>query len=197
MSAGPTAARVYEDLRALLLRGAVRPGGHLDPAVIAPQLVSSTTPVREALNRLVGEGLVETRQGSGFSLPLVDVVSLKDVLCWAGDIARVALRGSRPLSREGSPSTGDHAGRSAAVFAAIARGSGNTEHLDAMQRCNDRLHAIRTVELDVLGDAGEELLALEGALIQGDRRGIRHLVNAYVRRRCMRASQLIRRRYHD
>lgn len=197
MNAGPTAARIYEDLRSLLVRGDMRPGTHLDPAAIAAQLISSTTPVREALNRLLGEGLVETRQGSGFYLPLVDVVSLKDLLRWTGDIAQLALRSSCVADLSVTDVATGHAGRSAAVFAAIARSSGNSEHLEAMNRCNDRLHAVRLGEVDVLGNTEAELLTLEAATDQGDRHIIRRLVNAYVRRRCSLASQLVRRRYVD
>ncbi len=197
MNAGPTAIRVYEDLRAMVVSGDMRPGAHLDPTVIAPQLASSTTPVREALNRLMGEGLVEARQGSGFSLPLVDSVSLKDVLCWVGEIAQLALRSPSRLETAWPKAAGGHAESSATVFNAIASASRNGEHRGAMQRCNDRLHAIRAREFAVLEDAGEELLQLEAAMRQADRVLVRRLVSAYVRRRCARASQLVRLLYHN
>ena len=71
-AAGPTAERIYEALKAYILRGAFRPGARLDPAALAESLNSSVTPVRAGLNILVGEGLVETGTGEGFHLPLVD-----------------------------------------------------------------------------------------------------------------------------
>ena len=52
-------------LRAALEYG-LAPGQHLSVADIAASLKLSTSPVREALSRLCGEGLVEDRRGLGY-----------------------------------------------------------------------------------------------------------------------------------
>ncbi|MFM9106351.1 MAG: GntR family transcriptional regulator [Chloroflexota bacterium] len=50
----------YEAIRSWIVEGALQPGEHLRDAELAAALGLSRMPVREALLRLVGEGLVET-----------------------------------------------------------------------------------------------------------------------------------------
>jgi DNA-binding GntR family transcriptional regulator len=56
----------YERIRALILDGEVLPGARLGQVELADQLGISRTPVREALGRLTGEGLVEFLPNRGF-----------------------------------------------------------------------------------------------------------------------------------
>lgn len=68
-------------LRAALEYG-LAPGQHLSVADIAASLKLSTSPVREALSRLCGEGLVEDRRGLGYfsrAAPVEDIVGLLDL----------------------------------------------------------------------------------------------------------------------
>jgi DNA-binding GntR family transcriptional regulator len=58
--------RAYERIRALILDGEVLPGARLGQVELAEQLGISRTPVREALGRLTGEGLVEFLPNRGF-----------------------------------------------------------------------------------------------------------------------------------
>jgi len=58
------------------------PGQHLSVADIAASLNLSTSPVREALSRLCGEGLIEDRRGLGYftrATPLEDILGLLDL----------------------------------------------------------------------------------------------------------------------
>jgi DNA-binding GntR family transcriptional regulator len=56
----------YERLRALVLGGDVAPGTRLGQVELAAQLGISRTPIREALRRLSGEGLVDFHPNRGF-----------------------------------------------------------------------------------------------------------------------------------
>lgn len=64
------------------IEGGLAPGQHLSVADIAASLSLSTSPVREALSRLCGEGLVEDRRGLGYftrPTPLEDILGLLDL----------------------------------------------------------------------------------------------------------------------
>ncbi|HLU28023.1 MAG TPA: GntR family transcriptional regulator [Glycomyces sp.] len=59
--APPTATKsafAYMRLRDMIVSGTLAPGEVINQAVVAPQIGVSTTPLREALRRLEGEGLV-------------------------------------------------------------------------------------------------------------------------------------------
>ena len=66
----------YERIRGQILAGDVPAGARLHQVEIAEQLGISRTPVREALRRLTGEGLVEFRDHRGFRVaaPPIDRV---------------------------------------------------------------------------------------------------------------------------
>ena len=56
----------YERIRGLVLSGELAPGTRLGQVELAERLEISRTPVREALRRLGGEGLVEGHSNHGF-----------------------------------------------------------------------------------------------------------------------------------
>jgi len=56
----------YEKIRALVLDGEMAPGARLSQLELAERLGVSRTPVREALRRLAGEGLVDALPQRGF-----------------------------------------------------------------------------------------------------------------------------------
>src|SRR5829696_6166977 len=56
----------YERIRSLVLSGELAPGTRLGQVELAERLGISRTPVREALRRLGGEGLVEGHSNHGF-----------------------------------------------------------------------------------------------------------------------------------
>lgn len=56
---------IYEDLLGRLVSGQLRPGSHLAEPQIAAELGCSRTPLRSALTRLVGEGLLQQRRHRG------------------------------------------------------------------------------------------------------------------------------------
>lgn len=71
--------RALADLRERIRVGAFAPGARITAKDVAEDLGLSPTPVREAMARLAGEGLLEERRGDGFflrSLSLADVEGL-------------------------------------------------------------------------------------------------------------------------
>jgi DNA-binding GntR family transcriptional regulator len=63
----------YEQIRTLILNGTFAPGERLGQVELAETLGISRTPVREALRRLAGEGLVIARTNHGFRVAEISI----------------------------------------------------------------------------------------------------------------------------
>lgn len=196
MNAGLTSERVLDALRRALLEHRFRPGDRLDPAHLAAPLSSSVTPVREALYVLAGEGLVETRTSDGFHVPQLDEPALRDRYHWNGQLARLAI-GSRELRTSPPPpgESDDLSDLAAATMTGISQLTGNIEIHRAMASLNARLHAVRTVEPEVMADIPQELAQIRGALAANDWQALRKLVSAYCGRRERAAAAILRALY--
>ncbi|MGN8001174.1 GntR family transcriptional regulator [Sphingomonas sp. 22176] len=199
MNAGQTAERVHGVLRMQIMHGLFRPGGRLDPAVLATTLASSVTPVRDALHRLTGEGLVETRTAGGFYLSPLDEPRLEDLYDWSGELLLLAVRAwrspfapGRTAEMNGDVSLAD---RTAALFLAIAHHSQNGEHAHAVDRLNAHVHAVRMVEPAIIGATDAELDALAASVSADDHAAFRRLCASYHRRRRRAAAALVRAVY--
>lgn len=84
------ATNLYDLIRADLLAGAFDPGSKLAIEAVATRYASGQTPVREALNRLTSEGLVERRDQRGFAVAGVsdaDLIEITRTRCWLEEIA--------------------------------------------------------------------------------------------------------------
>ena len=68
MHAASSSQRAYMQLREQLLRSQLMPNEKINEVALASKMEISRTPLREALNRLVAEGLLVDR-GRGFSVP--------------------------------------------------------------------------------------------------------------------------------
>ena len=69
----------YGALRERVLSGALRPGAEFSELELADQLSMSKTPVREALGRLVAEGLIEAFPRRGYRVTPVTVKDINDL----------------------------------------------------------------------------------------------------------------------
>jgi DNA-binding GntR family transcriptional regulator len=76
--APPLAEQIYATLRQQLRSGAFKMGDRIVDASLAKALTVSRTPVREALARLVADGLLETREG-GFQIPMPTVTAMEEI----------------------------------------------------------------------------------------------------------------------
>lgn len=72
----PTAVRIADQLRESIIDGAFSPGDQINEAQVAAQLSVSRGPVREALHRLVQEGLLLSRPNRGV---FVQELTMRDV----------------------------------------------------------------------------------------------------------------------
>lgn len=76
---------VYEQLRADVLNGSLRPGEKLGAEALRSRFNTGSSPVREALNRLLSEGLVALEEQKGFRVAPVSKEELSELVkarCW-------------------------------------------------------------------------------------------------------------------
>ena len=88
--ASTRATNVYDQLRGDLLGGELEPGAKLAIEALAERYQASATPLREALNRLVSDGLVERREQRGFVVAAISAEDLAEITktrCWLEEIA--------------------------------------------------------------------------------------------------------------
>ncbi|MBV1788699.1 GntR family transcriptional regulator [Marinobacterium sp. D7] len=84
------ATSLYDKLRTDLISGELLPGSRLAIEALAARYSASATPLREALNRLVSEGLVERRELRGFAVARIseqDLAEITKTRCWLEELA--------------------------------------------------------------------------------------------------------------
>lgn len=186
--AGQTApySRAVEAIRERLATGQVAPGANMVVGDIAQDLDLSPTPVREALVRLAGEGLIEDRRGKGyFAWPLgaADISELYQthqaylriaLETWA---AHGALSASSGLAASSEPPS------CAAVFDQIVRSSGNRILWEDYRHLTERMARVRLVESVVLRNVEAESAGLRQALDGSDLEALKTAIDAYHARR--------------
>lgn len=203
MNPGPTVERVIETLRRQIFENRFQPGDRLEPSAIATELVASVTPVRDALNRLAGEDLVEIRSSGGFRLPTIDEPLLQDLYQWSQQLLIVAIS-SWPqaqtlaaLAVEPHSKEGTLADRTARLCMAVATASTNGQHAAAMRRLNGRLHVARTLEPQVLDTGDSELDEWVEIIGKNDRQSLRTTIAGYHKRRFRAAASIVRAIYRN
>ncbi len=83
---------VYEHLRADVLSGRLRPGEKLGAEALRNRFNTGSSPVREALNRLLSEGFVALEEQKGFRVAPVSREELSELVkarCWIDGAAIV------------------------------------------------------------------------------------------------------------
>ena len=81
---------VYIQLRSDLLSGKLRPGEKLAAEALRSRFKIGSTPIREALNRLLAEGFVALEAQKGFSVAPVSEKDLRELVtarCWIDGMA--------------------------------------------------------------------------------------------------------------
>lgn len=99
------ASSVYERLRSDILRGQLTPGDKLRIEFVSERYDAGHSPVREALNRLSSDGLVDRRDQRGFyvaAASLADLLELTRTRCWLEETGlRESMRAFTPEWEEG------------------------------------------------------------------------------------------------
>jgi DNA-binding GntR family transcriptional regulator len=149
--------KAYSHIHDKLTSGTLRPGLRLSNRKVAQEIGVSFTPVREALNRLVSEGLLEYRDGVGVFVPeatrreieeLYDVREMLECAVVARECGRLSQRTLQELrdlhgemcriveSVEEAGQMGEHGQRfrelDSAFHLTLIRGTGNRQLLDVV-----------------------------------------------------------------
>lgn len=89
---GNMVADIHERLRAMIIEFELRPGERLNEMHLSDRLGVGRTPIREAINRLLVEGLVEFQPNRGFLIRQFDVKEIEDLFEVRGIIEVGAVR---------------------------------------------------------------------------------------------------------
>lgn len=195
MSPSHVVEPTYRKLKQKLLEGVWPLGHRLEAARLADELGVSMTPVRDCLNRLVGERLVDLRPGEGFRVAYLNDGMLRDIFEFNAALLVFAIHVSGPGRQPGARVTSSerHAEHVAALFEAIAKVAGNAALAQTVAALNDRLHAARCLDPDIFGDCELEIEQIAAEFQEGsDKDALRHRLIAYHERRKQAASQYIR-----
>ncbi|WP_368565564.1 GntR family transcriptional regulator [Pseudoxanthomonas sp. UTMC 1351] len=156
---------LYGQIRRALQSGRYLPGQRIDPTSIAAEFNTSPTPVRFALYRLVGEGLVADHARSGLHVPLPTEVAMRDLYDWMQRLLLMACDiGVSPVARKTGElnlaSADDLVKLTWQLFDAIASATAHRSLHQAVKQTNDRLAPIRWAKQGLLEHAFEELSEL-------------------------------------
>lgn len=83
--------KVFEWLKSQILNFRLLPGVKISDKEVADQLGISRSPVREALNRLAEQGLVEVRQNRGFTVKVFTVQEIKELYTLRANLEKMAV----------------------------------------------------------------------------------------------------------
>lgn len=177
--------RVYHAVKARVIACEFSPGRRIYLEPVAEMLGVSTTPVREALNRLAAEDLVIKAPRKGFialRLRRQRLIGHYDItrLLLTHELARLdaAKRRALPefepivsvlhkLRRHAITDFHALATYTGDVFTGIASLGENADIVEAIGRANDRLHYVRMLECQLLPELQSELVLLCELLLAG------------------------------
>ncbi len=151
-------------LRERLRDGAFPPGRRIAAVDVADSLRLSATPVREALSRLAGEGLLDELRGQGFYVPLYTSADVADLyrLSWAQ--LRISLCRERPrVGPQGCAQAfleQDPVSAVERLFSSWMAETGSRVLAGCYRRTQAQLAPLRRLEHEVFADLEEEAVQL-------------------------------------
>ncbi len=202
--------RVYEAIKARVIAYEFPEGERIYIERIAEQLGVSTTPVREALNRLAAQNLVIKAPRKGFIAMTLSEANLlghywliRILLTHEVEMLDARLRRNLPndepiahvltkLQRPRQPDVGMLARYTADIFAHIGSLRKNAMVMHSIDTANDHLYYIRTVECQHLDDVRGELIALCELLLAARCKELIAAIDKYHDRRVVLLPKLMK-----
>lgn len=185
-----TGERIYTRLKAAVLAGSLTPHARLDFVELAEAFGVSTTPVREAAMRLLGEGLLEPHTKGGTRPVVASEMRLRALLDIHAKLSLAAVDWVVQPSDDARPEPSlDYEGRIRSFFRDHVQAGANPELVRIMERLSDQLAPFRHREPRLIADVDPELAALRGSRQSPVQ--LRRLLRAYHRRRAALVPQLV------
>jgi DNA-binding GntR family transcriptional regulator len=169
-----TVDTAYERLRDRLVAFDVKPGARMNESEIAAELAMSRAPIREALNRLIADGLVSFEPRRGFFCRRLSVSEIADLYDVRLDLETGALRKTLETIPEASLTNFVTRWRESLSVAAtmevqdlvladetfhieLAALAGNEPRMKYLRNINDRIRFVRRINLETPGRFAEAL----------------------------------------
>lgn len=156
-------SKALSSIRGGLEAGVYRAGGPITIADEARRLGLSTTPIREALCWLCGEGLIERSPSGGFLAPSLDPAVIQSRF----RLRRLLLSSRRedepPSAPAGLLNQPDAARRLRSLWRWQVRSLGEAALAQAFERVNEQLARVRAAEGRLFPDLEEEAARILGA----------------------------------
>ncbi|MFZ5721586.1 MAG: GntR family transcriptional regulator [Pseudomonadota bacterium] len=182
------------DLRRRLRKGDLAPGTRITAKEIAEALRLSPTPVREALSRLAGEGVLEERRGDGFFVPDLSAADIAALYRLSEQLLLMSQRTMRPSPRDlrlsESGTDDDPIRRIERLFLAWAAESGSRVTIEAYRTVAVRLAPVRRREVELIDDLAQEAEGLLRLADPARRRARPAAIQTFHRRRAALVEQL-------
>ncbi len=190
--------RAAEKLRDLILRGEYQPGAPLRQTALSARLGVSRTPLRQALQILDDEGIVQQSDFRGASVATIDAALLDDLFDMRQALESIALKSAfgkqtkldfaaAEMALDAADNTTDPAALSQfnwEFHMALYRPSGRAMLLESIQRLNRSsalAEAIGHAINDRITASADEHLAILAACRSDDQRAALDLLNAHLK----------------
>jgi DNA-binding GntR family transcriptional regulator len=160
-----TVGRIHGIVRQRAIHYELRPGEHINELALAKEMNVSRTPVREALNRLVSEGLIHFVPNKGFYARSFDIVAVRNLFEARSEIEATAVRlacrraedgaidalaaaWSAVKARSRALAIADIAAEDEAFHERLVALSGNDELVRIVRDINARIRFVRAVAME-------------------------------------------------
>lgn len=207
------ADKAYELLKEEIITCVLQPGQQIAQTQLAEKYQVGTTPVREALQRLVHEGLVQAVPRSGYVVSHITLSDVRELFELRNVLESAAVRMACARASEQqlawladhasfSYKYSDHAdyvrflARNHEFHCAIAAMSGNQRLTDTLSRVLAELNRVFHLGLDLRDSADEmrsEHIVLAEALSRRDAEQAAAIVNAQIARSIQRVQEALTR----
>jgi DNA-binding GntR family transcriptional regulator len=183
---------IYQEVKQELLSGRILPGQRINIKALCEAHGVSKSPIRNILNRLVGEGLLDVHAHDGFYRPRLTVQLLHEMYNWEQDIVLLAIRDTDPTVPSSDAVAADALEDDIeVVLRRIVTRSGNNLYQSAFSNITDRLRAIRRSKRENLFETQTEIAALTEAFEGANPEALRRRLRNYYHRRLLKLSDIV------